>query len=215
MTLSGLSCGMWVLLPCIMWDLSFLTRDGTCIPCIAGWTPNHWSPGMSPPPGEFLIFPFHIHSFPSVCDFYKWFLFLLSHVWLCDTHGLQHPRLPRPSLCPGACSNSCPSRRWCHQSVVWFLLHTIFFHLQTLKSSLAPLFFLYSTTNPFANPVASFFKTTSTDDQNGIPSHLFRHEHSNPHCSFLLPPPRQWHSNESSCFHGHLSVVYSFFLSFF
>ena len=28
--------------------------------------------------------------------------------------GLQHTRLPRPSLTPGAYSNSCPSSRWCH-----------------------------------------------------------------------------------------------------
>ena len=29
-------------------------------------------------------------------------------------HGLQHARPPCPSLTPGACSNSCPSRWWCH-----------------------------------------------------------------------------------------------------
>ena len=29
-------------------------------------------------------------------------------------HGLQHARLPFPSPTPGACSNSCPSCRWCH-----------------------------------------------------------------------------------------------------
>ena len=29
-------------------------------------------------------------------------------------HGLQHARLPCPSLTPRACSNSCPSSRWCH-----------------------------------------------------------------------------------------------------
>ena len=28
-------------------------------------------------------------------------------------HGLQHVRLPCPSPTPGACSNSCPSSRWC------------------------------------------------------------------------------------------------------
>ena len=39
---------------------------------------------------------------------------------LCPTlwlHGLQHTRLPCPSLSPGACSNSCPSRRWCHPTI--------------------------------------------------------------------------------------------------
>ena len=29
-------------------------------------------------------------------------------------HGLQHTSLPCPSPSPGACSNSCPSSRWCH-----------------------------------------------------------------------------------------------------
>ena len=32
-------------------------------------------------------------------------------------HGLQHPRLPCPSLTPGACSNSSPSSRWCHPTI--------------------------------------------------------------------------------------------------
>ena len=32
-------------------------------------------------------------------------------------HGLQHSRLPCPSLSPGACSNSCPLSRWCHPTI--------------------------------------------------------------------------------------------------
>ena len=32
-------------------------------------------------------------------------------------HGLQHTRLPCPSLTPRACSNSCPSSRWCHPTI--------------------------------------------------------------------------------------------------
>ena len=32
-------------------------------------------------------------------------------------HGLQHARHPCPSPTPGACSNSCPSSRWCHQTI--------------------------------------------------------------------------------------------------
>ena len=31
-------------------------------------------------------------------------------------HGLQHIRLPCPSLSPGVCSNSCPLR-WCHPTI--------------------------------------------------------------------------------------------------
>ena len=32
-------------------------------------------------------------------------------------HGLQHARLPCPSLSPGACSNSCPLSQWCHPNI--------------------------------------------------------------------------------------------------
>ena len=32
-------------------------------------------------------------------------------------HGLQHARLPCPSLSPGARSNSCPLSRWCHPTL--------------------------------------------------------------------------------------------------
>ena len=33
-------------------------------------------------------------------------------------HELQHARLPCPSPAPGACSNSCPSSRWCHPTTL-------------------------------------------------------------------------------------------------
>ena len=32
-------------------------------------------------------------------------------------HGLQQARLPCPSPTPEACSNSCPSSRWCHPTI--------------------------------------------------------------------------------------------------
>ena len=31
--------------------------------------------------------------------------------------GLQHARPPCPSPTPGACSNSCPTSRWCHPTI--------------------------------------------------------------------------------------------------
>ena len=37
-----------------------------------------------------------------------------SSLW---PHGLQYARLPCPSPTPGAYSNSCPSRRWCHPTI--------------------------------------------------------------------------------------------------
>ena len=35
-------------------------------------------------------------------------------LWLC---GLQHARLPCPSLSPRVCSNSCPLSPWCHPTI--------------------------------------------------------------------------------------------------
>ena len=32
-------------------------------------------------------------------------------------HGLQHTRLPCPSLSPGVCSHSCPLSRWCYPAI--------------------------------------------------------------------------------------------------
>ena len=32
-------------------------------------------------------------------------------------HGLQHARLPCPSLSPGVCSNSCPLNQWSHPTI--------------------------------------------------------------------------------------------------
>ena len=36
-----------------------------------------------------------------------------SSLW---SHGLQHAKLPCPSPCPWACSNSCPLSQWCHST---------------------------------------------------------------------------------------------------
>ena len=32
-------------------------------------------------------------------------------------HGLEHARVPCPSLSPGVCSNSCPLSQWCHPTI--------------------------------------------------------------------------------------------------
>ena len=45
-------------------------------------------------------------------------------------HGLQHTRLPGPTLSPGVCSKSCPLSWWCHpaisSSVALFSCHQTF-----------------------------------------------------------------------------------------
>ena len=48
------------------------------------------------------------------------FLVQFSHSVVSNSlwaHGLQHARLPCPSPISGACSNSCPSSRWCHPTI--------------------------------------------------------------------------------------------------
>ena len=41
---------------------------------------------------------------------------LIIHIQHFRPHGLQHARLPCPSS-HRACSNSCPSGQWCHQTI--------------------------------------------------------------------------------------------------
>ena len=41
----------------------------------------------------------------------------LSHVDALWLHGLQHTRLPCPSLSPKVCSDSCPLSQWCHPTI--------------------------------------------------------------------------------------------------
>ena len=36
-------CGVWAWLPQDVWDLSFLTRDQTCVPCIGRQVLNPWT----------------------------------------------------------------------------------------------------------------------------------------------------------------------------
>ena len=63
----------------------------------------------------------YIHS--RQCYFVWYYLakyFLFSHSVVSDSswsHGLQHTRLPCPSLPPGVCSNSCPLSWWCHPAI--------------------------------------------------------------------------------------------------
>ena len=49
---------------------------------------------------------------------------MFSHSVMSDSlrsHGLQHSRLPCPSLSPRVCSNSCPLSQWCHPTTSSFV----------------------------------------------------------------------------------------------
>ena len=49
-------------------------------------------------------------------------------------HGLQHTRLPCPSLSPGVCSNSYPLRQWCYLTISSSAAR-LFFGLQSFPAS--------------------------------------------------------------------------------
>ena len=57
-----------------------------------------------------LIVWMHCNPVCCCCSVVQSYLTLWSH-------GLQHNRLPCPSLSPGVCSNSCPLSRWCHPTI--------------------------------------------------------------------------------------------------
>ena len=48
-------------------------------------------------------------------------------------HGLQHTRLPSPSPTPRACSNLCPSSRWCPPTILFSVVP--FSQLQSFPAS--------------------------------------------------------------------------------
>ena len=55
-------------------------------------------------------------------------------------HGLQHTRIPCPSLSPGVCSNSCPLNQWCHPTIsscCLLLLLSIFLSIRVFPNELA------------------------------------------------------------------------------
>ena len=59
-------------------------------------------------------------------------------------HGLQHTRPPCPSPTPGACSNSCPSSRWCHPTISSSVIPFSFCHQSFQASGSFPLSQLFS-----------------------------------------------------------------------
>ena len=57
-----------------------------------------------------LIVWMHCNPVCCCCSVVQSYLTLWSH-------GLQHNRLPCPSLSPGVCSNSCSSNQWCQSNI--------------------------------------------------------------------------------------------------
>ena len=70
------------------------------------------------------IVVFYLNQFSSVAQ-------SCPTLWF---HGLQHTRRPCPSPTPGAYSNSCPSRQWCHPTISSSVV-PFFSHLQSFPAS--------------------------------------------------------------------------------
>ena len=64
-----------------------------------------------------LRFPFQTQKSESFSIKGYCCVHLVSCVQPFVTLGLQHARLPSPSLSPGVCSNSCPLSQWCHPTI--------------------------------------------------------------------------------------------------
>ena len=66
--------------------------------------------------------------------FFKNSIYVCTYIYMCifllfscsvisdflQPYGLQHARLPCPSLSPRVCSNSCPLSPWCHPTISSF-----------------------------------------------------------------------------------------------
>ena len=146
-------CGARALLPCSMWDLSSLTRDWTPVTCIGRKVLNHW---ITRKVSLYLDFWLGILDdqrklrTPFSCRYFQFLSQCLAHCCCCLvtksclTHGLQHARLPRPSLFPRAYSNTYPLSQWCHPTI-WSSVTPFSSCLQSFPASEAfPMSWLYA-----------------------------------------------------------------------
>ena len=80
---------------------------------------------------EYFLISLLISYLPMGCLEVQFSHSVVSHS--LGPHGLQHTRLPCPSPTLGACSNSCPLSRWCHQTISSSVI--LFFCLQDFPAS--------------------------------------------------------------------------------
>ena len=107
-------------------------------------------------------------------------------------HGLQHTRVPCPSLSPGACSNSCPSSQWCHPTISSFVV-SFSSYLQSFPASGAfpgqrywSFSFSMSPSNEYSGLISFRIDWFDLLEVQGAPKSLLQHHNSK--VSFL------WHS---------------------
>ena len=78
----------------------------------------------------FIVFSHSRRGEGALCDLFNKIsalirLVLFSRSVMSDSlwpHGVQHARLPCPSLTPRAYSNACPLSRWCHPTISSFVI---------------------------------------------------------------------------------------------
>ena len=110
---------------------------------------------------------------------------LLSHVQFLQPHGLLHTSLPCPSPTPGACSNSCPSTKWCHPTIsspidCFFRNHT-FPHAHKLTLYCSPITGVHRILEtPWFHPISCHILPTTL----AMPEYLW--SPSGPCCFFLI-----------------------------
>ena len=80
-----------------------------------------------------------------------------------QSHGLQHARLPCLSLSPGACSNSCPLRQWCHPTISSFVAPFSSCLQSFLASEFFPMSWLFAPGDQIIGDLASILPMNMQD----------------------------------------------------
>ena len=64
---------------------------------------------------------------------WSWCRSVVKYCLTLQPHGLQHTRLPCPSLSPRVCSGSCPLSCWCYLTISYSAAFFSFFYLQSFS----------------------------------------------------------------------------------
>ena len=117
-------------------------------------------------------------------------------------HGLQHARLPCPSLTPGACSNSCPLSQWCHptisSSVVPFPSHlqscptSVSFPKSQFFASVSQSIGVSERGRKSQIKTLTIAKTAQGETQSYQPSHIFTQTCTCYMCIFFVNTSSSW-----------------------
>ena len=118
----------------------FLPQSGGCV-CVT------LLPSPSPPRNHGYLFGF----FPTPVHVWMWLYITEKYsssvdMWFptLQSHGLEYPRLPCPSLSPGVCLNSCPLSQWCYLTISSSAALFSFYLQSFLASESFPMSWLFA-----------------------------------------------------------------------